>query len=78
MATKKAATKKVAKKAGENVSAPFYALTGKSAGNVELSGSVFNRAWNGDLVHHVVIGMQANGRTGLAHTKGSIRSFRRW
>ena len=67
--TKAAPIKKVAKKAGENISAPIYAVTGKSAGNVELSGSVFNRAWNADLVHHVVIGMQANGRTGLANTK---------
>jgi large subunit ribosomal protein L4 len=44
-------------------------LTGKSAGTVELTGAVFNRAWNADLVHQVVIGMQANARTGLAHTK---------
>jgi large subunit ribosomal protein L4 len=69
MATKKVATKKVAKKSTENISAPLYSIAGKSTGNVELSGLVFNRSWNGDLVHQVIIGMQANARTGLAHTK---------
>ncbi len=57
------------KKTIENISTPLYATTGKSAGNVELSGVIFNRPWNADLVHQVVIGMQANARTGLAHTK---------
>jgi large subunit ribosomal protein L4 len=61
MATKKQTT--------ENVSATIYAATGKSAGSVELSGMIFNRPWNADLVHQVVVGMQANARTGLAHTK---------
>jgi large subunit ribosomal protein L4 len=60
---------KTLKKTSENVSAPIYATTGKSAGTVELSGIVFNRAWNADLVHHIIVGMQANARTGLAHTK---------
>lgn len=53
----------------ENISASVYATTGKSAGSVELPGSIFNRPWNADLVHQVVVGMQANARTGLAHTK---------
>jgi hypothetical protein len=48
-------------------------VTGKSAGTVELSGAVFNRAWNADLVHQVVIGMQANARTGLAHTNSEVK-----
>jgi large subunit ribosomal protein L4 len=61
---------KIIKKVTENLSAPLYTPTGKSTGNVELSGIVFNRSWNADLVHHVVMGMQANARTGLAHTKG--------
>ena len=63
------ATKQVTKKLAENVSAPLYSVAGKSAGTAELSGLVFNRPWNGDLVHQVVVGMQANARTGLAHTK---------
>ena len=62
--------KKMTKKTQENVSAPLFAVTGKSAGTVELSGIVFNRPWNADLVHHVVTRMQSNARTGLAHTKG--------
>ena len=57
------------KKKAENISAPLYAVSGKSAGTVELAGAVFNQPWNADLVHQVVIGMQANARTGLAHTK---------
>jgi large subunit ribosomal protein L4 len=61
MATKKQTT--------ENVSAAIYAINGKSAGSVELAGTIFNRPWNADLVHQVVVGMQANARTGLAHTK---------
>lgn len=67
MATQKISKNKITP---ENISAPLYATTGKSAGSVELSGVVFNRSWNADLVHHVVVGMQANARTGLAHTKG--------
>ncbi len=61
-------TTKTSKKV-ENISAPLYGTSGKSAGTVELSGVVFNRPWNADLVHQVVVGMQANGRAGLAHTK---------
>lgn len=57
------------KKTTENLSASMYATSGKSSGTVELSGVVFNRPWNADLVHQVVVGMQANARTGLAHTK---------
>ncbi len=63
------ATKTITKKKAENISAPLYAASGKSAGTVELTGAVFNQPWNADLVHQVVIGMQANARTGLAHTK---------
>lgn len=57
------------KQSTENISAPLYTTAGKSAGTIELSGVIFNRPWNADLVHQVVVGMQANARTGLAHTK---------
>lgn len=60
---------KTLKKTAENISAPLYNASGKSSGTVELSGAIFNRSWNADLVHQVVVGMQANARTGLAHTK---------
>ncbi len=63
------ATKKTTKATSATVSAPVYAATGKSAGTIELSGVVFARPWNADLVHQVVTGMQANARAGLAHTK---------
>jgi len=68
MATK-TTTKKSVNKSGDNISVPVYAVTGKQSGTVDVSGSVFNRSWNSDLVHQVIIGMQANARTGLAHTK---------
>ena len=63
------ATKTTTKKKAENISAPLYAASGKSTGTVELIGAIFNQPWNADLVHQVVTGMQANARTGLAHTK---------
>jgi hypothetical protein len=44
-------------------------LAGKSKVTLICQVQYFNRAWNADLVHQVIIGMQANARTGLAHTK---------
>ena len=49
--------------------ATIYNKEGKEAGKVTLSESVFAQKWNGDLVHQVVIAMQANARTPWAHTK---------
>ncbi|MFT7557494.1 MAG: large subunit ribosomal protein L4 [Planctomycetota bacterium] len=47
-----------------------YTSAGKKAKNkADVSDSVFAVAWNGDLVHQVVVGMAANKRTSLAHTK---------
>jgi len=39
-------------------------------GKIALPASLFGVAWNADLVHEVVVGMQANARTSAAHTKG--------
>ncbi len=48
----------------------LYTVTGTEAGSIELPSSVFEVAWNADLVHGVVLAMQANGRAGTADTKG--------
>lgn len=49
--------------------ADVYTQNGKKQGSVALPARVFDAAWNADLVHQVVVGMQANARTSVAHTK---------
>lgn len=47
----------------------IYTREGAEKGEVTLPESVFGVAWNADLVHEVVVGMQANARESTAHTK---------
>jgi large subunit ribosomal protein L4 len=65
---RKAPLKKVA--APEiNLSAAIYNQKAASAGTIKLPEKVFGLPWNADLVHQVVVAMQANKRAGTAHTK---------
>lgn len=47
----------------------IYNKEGKEVGSITLPESVFGVRWNPDLVHQVVVSMQANARTPVAHTK---------
>lgn len=50
---------------------PMYNKKAEKTGDITLPEAVFGVHWNGDLVHQVVVGMQANARAGrpAAHTK---------
>lgn len=64
----------VAKK-GPATEATIYSMAGKEAGTIALPAGVFGVQWNADLVHQVVVGMQANAREVTANTKnrGEVR-----
>ncbi|MEA1929815.1 MAG: 50S ribosomal protein L4 [Patescibacteria group bacterium] len=47
-----------------------YNQEGKETGKVTLPEQLFGLPWNSDLVHQVVVGMQANLRTNTAVAKG--------
>lgn len=46
-----------------------YDHSGKKSRDIDLPEDIFGLEWNGDLVHQVVVGMQANKRSNTAHTK---------
>ncbi len=69
-AKKAAAPKAVAKTAAPvALEATIWNAEGKSAGTIALPAELFAARWNADLVHQVVVGMQANARPVTAHTK---------
>ena len=49
--------------------APIYNKEGKPAGKIQLPEAVFGQRFNADLVHQVVVSLQANARHGTAHAK---------
>ena len=51
------------------MNAKIYAKDGKEVSTIALPEAAFGMTWNSDLVHEVVVGMQANARTSTAHTK---------
>lgn len=78
--TKKAPAKRAsAKKAPEikagKGEAVIFDMKGGKAGTIALPAELFGVQWNADLVHQVVVGMQANARPTTAHTKfrGEVR-----
>lgn len=67
MATPKATTKKI--KPPVSLDAKIFTMDGKENGSIVLPAEIFHTNWNADLVHQVVVGMQANARQSIAHTK---------
>lgn len=53
----------------------LYDIAGKVAGEKQLDSSVFGVKVNPSVVHEVMVGLQANARKSLAHTKtkGEVR-----
>lgn len=53
----------------------LYNIKGESVGKFDAPENVFGLKWNADLVHQVIVAMQANARPTVAHTKdrGEVR-----
>lgn len=53
----------------------IFDIKGKKAGDIDLPENVFGLPWNDALMHQVVVSMQANARTNVAHakTRGEVR-----
>jgi len=46
-----------------------FNIKGEKTGSVELNDEIFARAWNPDLVHQVLVSLEANKRKPWAHAK---------
>lgn len=66
-AQKKVTAKKAA--AAVSLEASIFTMAGAKSGSVTLPTELFGASWNSDLVHQVVVGMEANARPITAHTK---------
>ncbi len=53
----------------------LYNIKGETIGTFDAPLNIFGLKWNADLVHQVVLAMQANARPNVAHTKdrGEVR-----
>jgi large subunit ribosomal protein L4 len=72
--TPRAAKPKAEKALGAS-EAKVYAMDGSSKNTIALPADLFGAQWNADLVHQVVVGMQANARPVIANVKnrGEVR-----
>lgn len=50
--------------------ATVYNQKGEKTGSIELPKEVFGLSWNANLIHQVVLALQANQRVVIAHAKG--------
>ena len=47
----------------------IYSIDGKKAGSVSLPENFFGVEWNADLMHQVIVSIQANRRVSVAHVR---------
>ena len=66
---KKVPSEKKVKEVSKKLEAQVYNQKGKAVGKLSLPDEIFGLKWNADLVHQVVVAMQANSRIPVAHTK---------
>ena len=66
---KKVPSEKKVKEVSNKLETEVYNQKGKAVGKLSLPDEIFGLKWNADLVHQVVVAMQANARIPVAHTK---------
>lgn len=75
MTEKTKTAEKKTKKTTTSLSVPVYDAKGKEVRTIDLPENLFGATRNDDLVHQVVVAMEANARTPVAHAKdrGDVR-----